>query len=77
MILKSACSRIAVCITVFFSAQFYSQLVGTDTQIWEKANTSLREVSDVKQDRLLNFHDGIKNRFLKNTLNIVVIKVTH
>ncbi|WBV60210.1 T9SS type A sorting domain-containing protein [Chryseobacterium camelliae] len=65
MIFKNTCGRIAVSITVFFSAQLYSQLVGSGTQIWEKANTSIREASNIKEERLLNFHDGIKNRFLK------------
>ena len=65
MILKNACNRIAISTVMFFSAQLYSQLVGSDAQIWEKANTSIREASNLKQDQLLNFHDGIKKRFLK------------
>lgn len=65
MMFKNKYCRIAAGFAVFFSAQLYSQLVGSDTQIWEKANTSIREVSNLKEDRLLNFHDGIKNRFLK------------
>jgi len=65
MIFKNTCSRIAMGITVFFSAQLYAQLAGSDTQIWEKAKTSVREASNIDQDKLLNFHDGIKNHFLK------------
>ncbi|WP_278352940.1 T9SS type A sorting domain-containing protein [Chryseobacterium gleum] len=65
MIFKNVCGRIAVSITVLFSAHLYSQLVGSDIQIWAKAKTSIREASSLKEDRLLNFHDGIKNRFLK------------
>jgi len=65
MIFKNTCGRIAVSITLFISAQFYSQLVGSDAQIWEKAKTSEREASGISDDNLLNFHDGIKNRFLK------------
>ncbi|MBB6371140.1 T9SS type A sorting domain-containing protein [Chryseobacterium shigense] len=65
MIFKNTYCKIAAGIAVFCSAQFYSQLVGSDPQIWEKANTSIREASNVKDDHLLNFHDGIKNRFLK------------
>lgn len=65
MIFKNTCGRIAVSITLFFSAQFYSQLVGSDVQIWEKAKTSEREASGISDDNLLNFHDGIKNRVLK------------
>jgi len=65
MISKNIYCKIAASIAVFCSAQFYSQLVGSDTQIWEKANTSIREASNIKYEHLLNFHDGIKNRFLK------------
>ncbi|MFY1048492.1 T9SS type A sorting domain-containing protein [Chryseobacterium sp. GP-SGM7] len=65
MIFKNIYCRIAAGIAVFCSAQFHSQLIGSDPQIWEKANTTIREASNVKEDRLLNFHDGIKNRFLK------------
>lgn len=57
--------RIAAGIAVFCSTQFYSQLVNSDPKIWEKANTSIREASNIKNEHLLNFHEGIKNRFLK------------
>ncbi len=65
MIFKNTYYKIVASIAVFCSAQFYSQLVGSDAQIWEKANASIRESSNIKNDHLLNFHDGIKNRFLK------------
>jgi hypothetical protein len=65
MIFKSLYCRIATCIVVLFSIQIYPQLVGSSPQIWEKANTTIRESSHLKEDQLLNFHDGIKNRFLK------------
>ncbi|REC52555.1 MULTISPECIES: T9SS type A sorting domain-containing protein [Chryseobacterium] len=65
MISKNIYCRIAAGIAVLYCTQFNSQLTSSDPQIWEKANTSIREASNVKEDRLLNFHDGIKNRFLK------------
>lgn len=65
MISKNKYCRIATGIAVFCSSNFSSQLVGSDLQIWEKANTSIREASNIKEEGLLNFHDGIKNRFLK------------
>lgn len=65
MMLKNYYCRIAASFAVFLSAQLYSQLVGSDTQIWEKANTSIRDASNIKEEQILNFHDGIKNRFLK------------
>lgn len=65
MISKNIYCRIAAGIAVLCCTQFHPQLVGSDHKIWEKANTSIREASNIKEDRLLNFHDGIKNRFLK------------
>jgi len=55
----------AACIAVFFSIEINSQLVASDAQIWERANTTIREASGLDDKYLLNFHDGIKNRFLK------------
>lgn len=43
----------------------YSQLVGSDTQLWEKANPTLREVTKCKDENLLNFHCGIKDKLFK------------
>lgn len=65
MISKNLYCKIATGITVLWTAQFHSQLISSDPQIWEKASTSIREVSNIKEDQLLNFHDGIKNHFLK------------
>ncbi|MDR4952829.1 T9SS type A sorting domain-containing protein [Chryseobacterium sp. ES2] len=47
------------------SALFYSQLVGSDAQLWEKANPTLREVTKCKDENLLNFHCGIKDKLFK------------
>jgi hypothetical protein len=43
----------------------FSQLITADTQVWEKANPSAREASRCKDENLLNFHCGIKDKVLK------------
>lgn len=43
----------------------YSQLVGSDVQIWEKINPASREAARCKDENLLNFHCGIKDKLLK------------
>ena len=65
MIFKNTHCRIAAGIAMLCSAQFSSQLVGSDVQIWEKSDLSLREVINIKDQNLLNFHYGIKDSFLK------------
>lgn len=47
------------------SVSFYSQLVGSDVQLWEKANPTLREASKCKDENLLNFHCSIKDKLFK------------
>lgn len=46
-----------------FSA--YSQLAGSDVQLWEKTNSTLREATKCPDENLLNFHCGIRDRLLK------------
>jgi len=65
MMSKSTYCRIAAGIAVLCFSKFNSQLVGSDAQIWAKATTTIREASSLKEEQLLNFHDGIKDRFLK------------
>ncbi|MCU7616198.1 T9SS type A sorting domain-containing protein [Chryseobacterium sp. PBS4-4] len=56
----------AVMVAVFlYSANTYSQLIGSDIQIWEKSTPTIREASNSKNDQLLNFHYGIKDRSIK------------
>ncbi|AYM99610.1 T9SS type A sorting domain-containing protein [Chryseobacterium sp. 3008163] len=58
--------RKSVMIMVFlYSANSYSQLIGSDVQIWEKSTLTPREVANSKDENLLNFHYGIKDRLLK------------
>jgi len=54
-------------IFLMFSSPFYaySQLVGSDVQMWEKLNPSSREAVRCKDENLLNFHCGIKDKLLK------------
>ncbi len=48
-----------------YSANASSQLIGSDVQIWEKSTPTIREAANSKDDRLLNFHYGIKDRSIK------------
>ncbi|WP_306619561.1 T9SS type A sorting domain-containing protein [Chryseobacterium ginsenosidimutans] len=47
------------------SLSAYSQLVGSDVQLWEKANPTSREATRCRDENLLNFHCGIKDKLLK------------
>jgi hypothetical protein len=40
-------------------------LVGSDAQLWEKANPTSREATRCGDENLLNFHCGIKDKLLK------------
>lgn len=60
----SSYRKVAVLI-LLCSISTYAQLVKSDAQIWEKSDRTLREVSKSKQEVLLNFHTGIKDKFLK------------
>ena len=52
-----------ICLSCTVSA--YSQLVGSNVQLWEKANPTLLEVTKYKDGNLLNFHCGIKDKLFK------------
>ncbi|MCT2406418.1 T9SS type A sorting domain-containing protein [Chryseobacterium antibioticum] len=62
---KYLCHKTAALLVLLYSVSAYSQLVGSDVQIWEKSNLTAREVSNLKEENLLNFHYGIKDKFLK------------
>ncbi|MGG5209206.1 T9SS type A sorting domain-containing protein [Chryseobacterium sp. MIQD13] len=62
---KSLCHKIAALLVLLYSMNAYSQLVGSDVQIWEKSNPTPREANVSKNENILNFHYGIKDRFLK------------
>lgn len=63
--LKFLCLKTVAFFALFYYSQAYSQLVGSDVQIWEKSTPSLRETSNNREENLVNFHLGIKNRLLK------------
>lgn len=62
---KMSYSRIFTIMALSCSASFYSQLVGSDVQLWEKVNPVLREGVKCKDENLLNFHCGIKDKVFK------------
>ncbi len=62
---KLLLSRILTFIMLLCSFFAYSQLVGSDVQIWEKINPASREAARCKDENLLNFHCGIKDKLLK------------
>ena len=55
----------AVFLVFLYSVNAYSQLVGSDFQIWEKSARTIRESSREKDENLLNFHYGIKDKLIK------------
>ncbi|WP_426477548.1 T9SS type A sorting domain-containing protein [Chryseobacterium sp. CBSDS_008] len=58
-------SRAFAIICLSCSVSVYSQLVGSDAQLWEKSDPTLREVMKCKDENLLNFHCGIKDKLFK------------
>lgn len=62
---KLPCVKMALLFTIMCSSNAYSQLVGSDVQIWEKYTPAIREASTIPEENLLNFHPGIKNRLFK------------
>lgn len=64
--LKILCCKISVfLLLLLFPMHIYSQLITSDVQIWEKSDLTLRESVNSKDESLLNFHYGIKDKFLK------------
>jgi hypothetical protein len=63
--LKLRRSRIVTLLMLSCSVSAYSQLVGSDVQLWEKANFNSREATRCRDENLLNFHCGIKDKLLK------------
>ena len=62
---KLLLSRMFIFLMLLCSFLAYSQLVGSDVQVWEKINAASREAARCKDENLLNFHCGIKDKFLK------------
>lgn len=62
---KNSYKRIVTIILMSCSFSAYAQLVGSDSQLWEKANPKSRDATRCNDDNLLNFHCGIKDKLLK------------
>lgn len=62
---KLLCLRMFTLLMFSCSFYAYSQLVGSDVQVWEKINPASREAARCTDENLLNFHCGIKDKFLK------------
>lgn len=63
--LKLLCCKAALAIALLYATSAYSQLIGSDVQIWEKSTPTIREAANSQNDQLLNFHYGIKDRSIK------------
>lgn len=51
---------------LLFSSHFvFSQLTTSGAQLWEKTTPSVRDAAKCKDENLLNFHCGIKDKLLK------------
>ncbi|PWN64147.1 hypothetical protein [Chryseobacterium viscerum] len=62
---KSIFSRVVIVTFFLCSGSVFSQLVTSELQLWEKLNPSSHEAPECKDQNLLNFHCGIKNKFIK------------
>ncbi|WP_267402127.1 MULTISPECIES: T9SS type A sorting domain-containing protein [unclassified Chryseobacterium] len=62
---KHLCRKTAIFMAMLYSASAFSQLIGSEVQVWEKASGNARESNFSKEIALLNFNYGIKNKFLK------------
>lgn len=71
---KSLYCKSVMVIVFLYSANSYSQLIGSDVQIWEKSTIIPRGIVNSKDDNLLNFHYGIKDRLLKKFIKYSKIK---
>lgn len=59
------CSKLVTILLLSYSISAYSQLAVSDAEIWEKANPVSREATRCRDENLLNFHCGIKDKLLK------------
>jgi hypothetical protein len=58
-------SKILAVLFLLCSLSAFSQLVGSEVQLWEKADPASREAVSCKDENLLNFHCGIKDKLIK------------
>lgn len=62
---KITLSRVMLFVSLLGSNFTLSQLRGGQTQIWEKADPTSRDAIKCKDEQLLNFHCGIKDKVIK------------
>ncbi|MBB4807696.1 hypothetical protein HNP38_003012 [Chryseobacterium defluvii] len=62
---RSLRAKILAILFISCSLPAFSQLVGSDVQLWEKTDPTAREALKCKDENLLNFHCGIKDKLLK------------
>lgn len=62
---KSLQAKILAVLFLSYSLSAFSQLVGSEVQLWERANPTSRDAVRCKDEDLLNFHCGIKDKFIK------------
>ncbi len=58
-------SRVMLCAFLLGSQLAFSQLISGETQIWEKIDPHSRDALKCKDENLLNFHCGIKDKVVK------------
>lgn len=58
-------SRVMLCAFLLGSQLAFSQLISGKTQIWEKIDPNSRDALKCKDENLLNFHCGIKDKVVK------------
>ncbi|ASE62108.1 T9SS C-terminal target domain-containing protein [Chryseobacterium indologenes] len=62
---RSSFSKVMLCAFLFGSNLAFSQLISGETQIWEKIDPTSRDALKCKDENLLNFHCGIKDKIVK------------
>lgn len=65
MHIKSIHSKFFTVLFLSCSLSAFSQLVKSEVQLWEKSNPTSREAMSCKDENLLNFHCGIKDKLMK------------
>lgn len=58
-------SKIMLCASLLGSHLVFSQLISGNTQIWEKIDPTSRDALKCRDENLLNFHCGIKDKVVK------------
>ncbi|OCA76387.1 hypothetical protein BBI01_06765 [Chryseobacterium artocarpi] len=65
---KSDLSKVMLCAFLLGSQLAFSQLISGETQIWKKIDPNSRDALKCKDENLLNFHCGIKDKVVKKII---------